>query len=242
MSTYLELVNRLASESGVSGAASSVSTVIGQTGMALRFVNWVRDAHTELQNRHNGSWKWLRSTWTMPTVIGTDTYSYGDALDANITPNATITRFKNWITHDSEGACNIKRYLTSGGVSGESWMSFVPWDYFRGIYKIGTQNNGQIIHVTIDPLDRIVVGPKPDAVYTVSGEYQKSALIFAADGDTPEFPEDFHDVIWNMALVKYGLFTGAIECVTRGTNVGNKLMNQLEGNQAVQWTIGRPLA
>lgn len=239
MSTFLQLVNSLASEAGVTGAASSVSSVTGQTGQALRLVNWVKQAHTEIQNRHQ-NWRWMRSKWTVPTVIGTASYAYGACTDSRL--SATISRFKRWIPFDDSGATNIKRYLTSGGVAGEGWMTFLPWSYFQAIYGLGVQNNGPIIHVTIDPQNKIVVGPAPDAVYTVSGEYQMSALVFSVNGDTPEFPSDFHDLVLYRAMEKYGLYYAAGEVLQRGQLEGSRLMRQLEADQLPQINLGAPLA
>ena len=239
MSTYLELVNQLASESGISGAASSVSAVTSQTGQALRLVNWVRQSYTEIQNRHQ-NWRWLRSRFTFPTVAGTDTYAYSACTDSRL--SAAISRFSRWLPFDDAGATNVKRYLTSGGVSGEQWLTFLPWSYFNAIYKIGTQNNRPIVHVTIDPQNQWVLGPKPDDIYTVTGEYQMSQQILAADGDTPEMPSAYHDLIVWRALEKYGRFSAAGEALARGLSEGGRVMRQLEANQLPAMGYAAPLA
>ena len=239
MSTYLQLANQLAQESGISGAAASISAVTGQTGQALRLVNWIAQAYKEIQNRHQ-NWRWLRSTFSVPTVVGTDTYAYGACTDTRL--SALISRFSRWIPFDDSGATNIKRYLTSGGVSGEMWMTFLPWSYYRSIYKLGTQNNGPIVHVTIDPQNQLMIGPKPDDIYTISGEYQMSAQVLAADGDTPEMPSEFHDLIVWRALEKYGRFSAAGEALARGISEGARVMRQLEANQLPAMGYAAPLA
>lgn len=239
MSTYLELANKLASESGASGAASAISAVTGQTGQALRIVNWIALAYTEIQRRHD-QWRWLRSTFTVDTVASDDTYAYGDVTDSRL--SAVITRFARWWPHDEQGAANFKRYLTASGVGVETWMTYLPWSYFRSIYKIGTQNNGPIIHFTIDPQNNIVIGPKPDAIYTVTGEYQMAAQVLAADGDTPEMPANFHDLIVYRAMEKYGRFYAAGEVLERGEVEGGRLMRQLERDQLPAISLAEPLA
>jgi len=238
MATYLTLSNDLARESGLSGAAASISAVTVQSGQALRVVEWVQRSYKDIQNRHN--WRWLRSTWTVNTVASDDTYAFGDCTDDRLA--ALITRFKCWWPYDECGAPNVKRYLTSGGVGGEGWMTFLPWSNFRAIYKIGTQNNGQPVNFTIDPQNQLVLGPKPDAIYTISGEYQMSAQILAADGDTPEVPSDYHDLIVWYALEKYGRFSAAPEALAQAQRESSRLMRQLEANQLPSIALGGPLA
>lgn len=237
--TFLQLVNRLAQEAGVTGNASAVSAVTGQSGEALRLVNWVKQSHTEIQTRSE-NWRWMRSTFSVNTVVADDTYAYSDCTDTRLT--GAISRFGQWIPFDDQGASNIKRYLTSGGVGGEMWMTNLPWSYFRSIYRLGTQNNGPSLHVTIDPQNNLVFGPKPDAIYTVSGEYQMSALEFSADGDIPEFPARFHDLVWMKALEKYGRYHAAGEVLARGQVEGGRVMAQLEADQLPDIAMGAPIA
>lgn len=237
--TYLQLCNDLAREGGVSGSASSISATANQTGEAGRIVNWVKQAHNEIQNRHD-VWRWMRSKWTVDTVASDDTYAATDCTDSRL--SAAITRFARWIPFDDNGASNVKTYLTSGGVSGERWMVPLPWNYFTALYKRGPQNSGPIVHFTIDPQNNILIGPVPDDIYTTSGEYQMSALEFSADGDTPEFPSRFHDLVWLVALGKYGRYHAAPECVLRSDVEGGRLMRQLEADQLPMISLAEPLA
>jgi hypothetical protein len=237
--TFLQLVNDLALEAGVTGNASAVSATTGQVGEAARLVKWVQDAHTEIQNKHT-NWKWMRSRFTVNTVVGTDSYAPTVCTDTRLA--LPLTRFKRWWPFDDAGSMNIKRYITATGVSSEGWMSWIDWPYFLSIYRIGTQNNGPIIHVTIDPQNNLVLGPKPDAINTITGEYQMSAKVFAADGDTAEFPEDFDQLIVFQAMKKYGLFHAATEVLERGQRDGMKLMRQLESDQLPPVAVAAPLA
>lgn len=237
--TFLQLVNDLAREAGVSGNASSVSAVANQTGEAARLVNWIKQSHTEIQDRHT-HWRWMRSAFTVATSTSDDQYAGTDCTDSRL--SATITRFARWIPFDDQGGSNVKQYLTSSGVGGEIWMVNQPWSYFMSIYKRGTQNNGIPIHVAIDPQNNLRVGPKPDGSYTISGEYQMSALEFSADADTPEFPARFHDLVWLRALEKYGRYHAAPEVLARGQIEGGRLMRQLESDQLPEINLGAPLA
>jgi hypothetical protein len=237
--SFLTLVNDLASEAGASGNASSVATVVNQTGVAKRLVGWIRQAHNDIQNRHQ-NWRWMRSAFSVNTVIGTDTYAPTTCTDTRLT--GAITRFARWIPYADDGSINIKRFLTSTGVSVEGYMNILPWSYFRAIYRIGTQNNGPITNITVDPQDNLITGPKPDNVYTITGEYQMSSLNFANDADTAEFPERFDDLITYEAMKKYGAFYAATEVFQRGDIEGGRLMRQLEANQLPQVVLAPPLA
>jgi len=214
------------------------AAVTEQTGELERIVAWVKNGYIEVQNRHK-DWLWLRSTFTVNTVASDDTYAYGDVTDSRLA--GVITRFSRWWLLDNEGFPNVKIYLTSDGVAGERYLTPLPWAQFRDLYKRGTQTDNFPVHVTVDPQRNLVLGPKPDAVYTVTGEYQMSAQVLAANGDTPELPSDFHQLLVYEAMKKYGTFRSAPDVLSRGTTEGNKLMRQLEGNQRPECRIGEPL-
>lgn len=237
--SYLTLVNDLARECGVTGNASAVSAVAGQTGEAKRLVDWIRQCHNDIQNRKT-NWRWMRSQFTVNTVVADDSYAPTDCTDSRL--SVSVSRFARWWLFDEQGSVNIKRYLTATGVSVEGWMTPLSWPYFRSIYRIGTQTNGAIIHVTIDPQNNLTIGPKPDAIYTVTGEYQMSAKNFAADADTAEFPERFDDLITYLAMEKYGAYHAASEVFQRGKLEGGRLMRQLEADQGAEVMLAPPLA
>jgi len=234
--TYLALVQKLRQEAEVAGTGPT--TVTGQTGQLGRLVTWTTDAYKEIQNRFT-NWRWLRSTFTVNTTSGDDSYAPIDCTDDRLT--ATISRFSHWWLLDEYGYPNVKIYLSSGGVGGERWLTYLPWPSFRAIYKIGTQNNGAPAHFTVDPRNNLVLGPKPDAVYVVSGEYQMGPQILAADDDVPEMPGQFHDLIVYRALARYGMNSVAQEAVARAEVEGNRMLRALEANQLPQLGIAGPL-
>lgn len=214
--------------------------VTGQVGQLGDVVAWVKNSWTEIQRRH-ANWLWLRSTFTFNTTASDDTYAYGDAAVTDSRLSAAITRFSRWWLLDNEGFPNVRIYLTSAGVSGEKYLIPLPWASFRDIYKKGTQTNNAPVHVTVDPQRNLVLGPKPDAIYTVTGEYQMSAQILAANDDTPEMPSDFHQLIVYTAMQKYGGVSAA-DVTARGITEGNRIMRQLEANQRPECGLAGALA
>ena len=235
MSTYLQLCQDVRRECGIPGTGPT--SVSGNTGELDRVVNWVEQAYREVQNRHN-NWRFLRKGFTLTTVASDDTYAYGDVTDDATA--AAITRFSDWRIEDLKDPPKI--YLQSAGSGTQRWMTYTPWEYFKSIYKIGTQNTGAPVHITFDPNDNIVLGPSPDAVYIITGDYYRSAQVLAADSDTPEMPSQYHDLIVYKAMEKYGFYEAAQEFLAKGEREARRVMRQLELNQLPKIRLGRPLA
>lgn len=82
--TFLQGVNRLKSECGVTG--DDLTAVTSQTGEYARLVNWYNSAWEDIQNMRE-DWEWMRTTATFPTVAGQPTYT---------TAQIGLTDFGNW--------------------------------------------------------------------------------------------------------------------------------------------------
>lgn len=232
MATFLEIVQDLARECDL---ASIPSSVVSQSGEAKDMVEWSNRAYRELQNRHD--WRWLRRTATVSTTSSDDTYAPSDFTDS--TDSAAISRFGSWRLTDPVDPPKI--YLSSSGVGGERWLIYSPWEWFKSIYRIGTQNTGAPVHVTIDPNNNIVLGPSPNGTYVVTLDYYMSAQALAANADTPEMPARFHDLIVYRAMEKYAYRESAGEVLARAKDEGRKLLRQLERDQLDRATFAGPL-
>lgn len=235
---YLALCQRVRQECQDSG--SGPSTVSGQTGLLGRIVSWVADSYTEIQNRHAVSphWRWLRYGFTVDTTADDDSYAYGDVTDT--TTSAAITRFSTWHIKDIDNPPNI--YLTSSGVGTQTQMTYIDWDLFKYLYKRGTQTSSYPIHISEDPQQNLVIGPAPNGIYTVTGDYIRSAQVLAADGDTPEMPSQFHMLIVYKAMIRYGYREIAPEIIESAREDYRVLMRQLETHQLSQLKLAGPLA
>jgi hypothetical protein len=237
VSTFLELCKDVRRECGIAGTGPA--SVTGQLGELERVVAWTKNAWVELQNRSQ-SWLWMRSPFTFDTAAGTDTYAYGVVTDSRLA--ALITRFSRWWPLNSDGYSNVLAYLTATGVADQQYLSYLDWNSFRHLYKRGAQTNNRPVHFTIDPQQQLILGPKPNAIYTVTGEYQQSAQILAADTDIPEMPVQFHQLIVYKAMTKYAGYRSAPEVMSRGITEGNRLDRQLEGNQLAESAKAAALA
>ena len=232
---FLEIVQKTSRECQIPGVGPSAVT--SQTGEALQLVDWVYDAWLEIQNRHV-NWRWMRSTFFFNTVADQQEYAFTDCTD-EVTTN-TIDRFARWWITSIEDPAKI--YLLATGVGGQHWLSPSPWDAFKAVYKIGSQNSSLPAHVAITPADKIALGPAPNDIYRVIGDYQKSPQLLAADGDTPDMPSQYHNLIVYRAMEKYAYFESAAEILARAEKEGNRLMRQVENNQLPKFRRGRALA
>jgi len=231
MSDFVTLCQYLRQETTDSGTGPT--TVVSQTGENGRFVKWVKDAWTELQN-DRPDWLWMRKSFTVNTTASDGQYAFGDCTDT--VSAVAIARFSRWY-RDS-----FKAYLTSDGVGSEYPLIWLEWERFRRIYRYGTQTDGQPIHVSMDPTQAFVLGPKPDGIYTVTGDYQLGPQILAASSDTPEMPSQFHNLIVFEAMAKYGGNRIAPEAMVRANSEGGRLRFALEMNQLPPLTFGNSLA
>lgn len=231
MSTFLQLCSDVRRECGITGTGPAAVT--GQTGELLRVVQWTKQSYIELQNAKGGMWRWLRSEFTVDTVADDDQYAYTDCTDT--ISSATVSRFRMWFPDD------FKIYLTSAGAGTQHYMIPQEWEDFRRIWKIASPNSSYPVNVAIDPRNNIRLGAKPDAIYTVTGDYQKSAQILAADGDTPEMPADFHNLIVTGAMKKYAAYSSAPEVWAAAKDEHSRMRRDLEMDQLPSVGFGSPL-
>lgn len=231
---FLQLVQRFRQETNY--ANTGPTTVTSQSGDHGRAVDWVATAYTALQQRHQ--WRWLRKGFTLTTSSGTDTYDHTSCID---TPTgAAISRFKSWSVSDPYNPPRI--YLSSAGSGTETWLSYISWESFRTIYKIGSQENSYPAFITIDPDDNLVLGPKPNDTYVITGEYHRSAQILSANTDEPEMPADYHMLIVYMAMLEYGEFDAAPDIINRAARHIRRMTRNLEATQMARIRLAGPMA
>lgn len=225
--TYLQLVNRARQEGGASGAAlSSLGGVLSQESQ--RFKDWVNEAWQEVQV-HCADWDFMRLDFSFSTTIGDQTYTAADA---------GLTSFRNW-KRDS-----FRAYTTSLGFGDEQLLGYCDWETFRNLYLYGNQRTvtGRPVLFSVKPDKSLVIGPVPDADYTVLGEYFKAPGALVADGDTPTIDDAYHMLIVWRAVHSYGLYEAAPEVVAKAEVHIKRLMSKLENDRMPEIGSGPPLA
>lgn len=220
---FLTLCRALSEEVGES--ATAPSAVTNQSGKLLRFVNWINRAYSEIQTKYP-DWDWMHGSYSFATVA--NDYQY-PASQAGI-----ASRFGYW----DKGMCR----LYSAGVADETELRFIPYSDWRARFLVGTQTAARPQFWSIAPNRDLVLGAKPDAVYTVAGDYFKSAQTLAADGDEPEMPADYHMVIVYLAMKKYARFYAAPEVYDDVRAEHAMLMGRLEARHRPEMQTAGPLA
>ena len=238
MSTNLQMCKDVCREAGVAKGEDAITAVSGQVGDLQRIVKYVQKEWEKIQSSNSGMWRWMRITAEITASASDGVYAPTDFTDT-LTNNA-VDRFSRWRADDIEDP--PKAFLSSAGVGAQYWLSWMPWDTFKSIYRIGTQNDSQPAHISIDPQDNIVVSPVPAAATVIQVDYYRSPQIITADGDIPEMPVHYHDLIVFRALEQYGIYKIKKEAIYKGEKESRKLMRQLKTNQLPRIRMGAPLA
>jgi hypothetical protein len=134
-------------------------------------------------------------------------------------------------------------YKTSIGKSDDMWL--FEWDYsaFRDTYQFGSQVPSRPVNFTVRPRDSaLILGPVPDDIYTVYGEYRKVPQVLVDDTDEPLIKAHLQPVIIYKAMTFYGLEQSAAEVLTRGETGFMRLMTAMEREELPKVSFGNPLA
>lgn len=245
MSTLLEICQAVCREGGIPGGEGALSDVAASSNSAeiKRIVGWAKSAWLEIQLKHQHSglyWRWMRVGFTLTTVDGTSEYGWDNAALNDDETGSDITRFRKWMIKDYDDPPSI--YLQSAGVGTEGFLTFLDWNDFKYLYRVGNQNDQQPVHISITPQNKLVLGPAPNGIYIASGDYLRGNQSLAANADTPDMPADFHDLIMWKALLTYALDKPAPELATRAEYMVDMYMGMLEADQLSEIPTAGPMA
>jgi hypothetical protein len=173
---YLALCDKLLKETGLSD--QGVSSVVGQSGLNKKAVDWVNRAWTEIQNLND--WDFLWNTSYFSTVIGQQNY---DPVD-NLALSPTLHK---WI--------NSSVRITQS--SGTGYLTYVPW----ATWVRTTFSSGKPTSFTIRPDNLISFNTLPDEIYTIYFDYYRTPQQLSTNTDELLLAEQFHDAVLYKAIL-----------------------------------------
>lgn len=227
----LDIVNRARRECGVSGAALP-TLQNGLTAEGQRFVDWAADAWNDLQVERP-DWEWMRKPFTFNTTQGVAHYAR-----ANVVPDCATWKVDS-----------LRCYPASMGPPAEQILPVMGWDTWRDIYQFGAMRvtTGIPAAAAVEPDKSMSLGPVPDAVYTVLGEYWREPTALSADFDDPaaagnDFPMRFHMLLVYDVMERYAEYESAGEVLQRAVAGKKRLRNRLLAQYLRTVTWGPPLA
>ena len=201
MSTFLELAQETRALSGVGGTGPT--DVPTATGIEGRIVNYLKNAWIDIQ-MHPKKWKWMWGRYLAPAPGGSPLQTIADTREYPLTG---VDRVR---------VNSFRSYLTTTGVSDRQKMIWLSWRKFDQAHGTVDELANRPICVTRDPSGQLVLYPKANDIYSIEFEYFKTAQILAVNGDIPEMPTDFHQLIVYEALKRFGKAEDAPEIIKLG--------------------------
>lgn len=224
--TFLELVQRLHQEAGMSG--TSPTTVLTPVGETKRAVAWILSAYDSIQNERKG-WAFLIDDFSFATIGAQQEY---DPTDATIITDQDLS---SWVLE------SVKVYSAAAD---ENFLGYATWRDFNDLYKISSfrTSTGRPSVFSITPAKKMALWPIPDAVYTVNGQYRKKVGTMTLDASEPIFPGEYHMAIVWRALMLYAGYEEAQTVYAHASGEYNKLMVAMRRDQLPPICWGRTLA
>lgn len=215
--TYLQLCQRLREECGIQGTGTP-TTVLSQVGILFDVTKWIAQAWVDIQiSRPNWNFMWSEFTF--------------DTDDVNrdyVAADQAITNMAYWDT----GSFLI--HLTSAGTSDQNILPYTSYANWRRDYRnrMTDRPSDRPQLVTALPNKTLRFEPRPDAIYTIEGDYKTTAQNFTANSDVPTgLDDDLHMIIVWLALTKYAYKKAAPEKLELAEIEYNTLLFRLEASE-----------
>ena len=185
--TFLGLVQRAYREAGLTG--SGPASVLNQVGRNQDMVNWVLQAHEEIQTAQTEwSFDWAQGTFSLTS--GNDTYD--PAVDFAVTGG--VRAFVR---------TGAYAYPTASGVNGRNWLEYLEWERFRQL--VVPVVPGTPVGFTLRPDGDVQYYPRPNAATKAVHEYYRNPQTLTADADIPRMPVWSHmGIVWKAVMIGCG--------------------------------------
>lgn len=210
---YLALCNEVKKECH-QVADVEMTSVENQRGVLARITKWVNVAYREILNRHE-DWKFL--------YVRDVSFNLSKGKREYSTTYLSLADVRLWDLRYP----NI--YETEKGKSDESRLVYIPYDEWVDGYSMGEQVEARPQLVMVYP-DNNALGfhSIPDAEYTVTLGYWKDPPDLVDINDEPVIPARYHDIIVQLALMKYAKWDDAPEIYLTANIEYKRLIGELE--------------
>lgn len=124
-------------------------------------------------------------------------------------------------------------------------MTESDYDQLRDQYLFGANLSVRTrpMQFAINPTDHgLVLGPVPNADYTITAQYYQRPIVLVNDGDVPSLPPEFMMAIVYKAMQEYGLAENAPEVQARGERKYKEIISNMENQRLQMVTRGAALA
>jgi hypothetical protein len=140
---------------------------------------------------------------------------------------------------------SFRCYTTAFGTGNEMFLDDIPYDVWRNCYMLGAERQVRTrpVVIAVGPDQSLCLGPPPNALYTITGDYWSAPVPMLLDTDLPVgLPTRFHMLIVYNAMKKYAGYESAPEVYARGSEESGRMMRQLLVVRAPMVTFGGSLA
>lgn len=232
----LQLAQRLHREAGRSG--DGPTSIVGTSKQHQRLFDWIADANRELESRPLDL-RWMRRRVTIATVATPTALTSYAPRAAIVDGGLGLTTFGRWRPASDEWRVKC----VDPADSTRTWnLQYLPLDEWRDAYVHSTQPAGSPSCWSVDDDDSLLIGPTPDAAYSIRTEYLRAALDLADDDDAPEFDAEFHMILCWRALIEVGKYDNAPDILARAQTSYARLEDSLLARYTRKMTWGAPLA
>ena len=203
--TFLEMCQKMIRDLGTQ---NTITTVVSQTGMNKKMVDWIADADEEVQTLWS-DWDFLWSQYAVNTVAD---------------------------TRQSDKPSDIGEWDMSSfylDYTTDDYTLLVEKDYilWRQADRQGTQTTGTPTDFIITPSQNVYLHPIPDAVYALTADYWKVPTRMTLDASTSSIPARFQRIIIARAEIYYAQHEELASVYELATAEYNDLLKRLEASQ-----------
>lgn len=179
---FLAMCQRVRAESGLSGEGPV--NVSGQTGMYAKIVNWVRQAHEEIQLSEA---RWRFDWLDYQTVLEAGRTAYAPKSDWGLD-------VRQWI---QDGAY---LYRTQDGLNSKHWPAWIDWRGYQRLQQQGV--TGIPIYWAEGPDKKLHFYPAPDQPINLYAEYYAQPEVMAGNVDEPRLPLEYRmAIVWRAVML-----------------------------------------